>query len=165
MSKELNNITNAVMSKIREGKIKTRPKIYFILGSLLAFLGLVSSIVVSVFLFGLMRFLSRAHGPMGEYRLEQLLSSFPWWAPVFAVLGLISGIWLLRRYDFSYKIDFKIIIAGFILAIISAGVLIDMTGVNDTWVRRGPMKGMMQKYINEGGAQLDNEGGRGRGNW
>lgn len=164
MSKELNNITDAVMSKIREGKIETRPKIYFILGSLLAFLGLVSSIVISVFLFGLMRFLSRTHGPLGEYRLEQLLSSFPWWAPVFAVLGLISGIWLLRRYDFSYKIDSKIVVAGFILAIITAGVLIDMTGVNDAWVRRGPMKWMMQNYIGEHNTQFNNEGNRRAGN-
>lgn len=152
------------MGKIREGKIKTRPKLYFILGSLLAFLGLVSSIVVSAFLFGLMRFLSRNHGPMGEYRLEQFLASFPWWAPVFAILGLVLGIWLLRRYDFSYKIDFKIIILGFILAIITAGVLIDMTGLNDTWVRRGPMKGMMQNYIGENGTQLNNGGGRRGGN-
>ncbi len=153
------------MGKIHEGKIKTRPKIYFILGSLLAFLGLVSSIVVSVFLLGLMRFLSRAHGPMGEYRLEQILLSFPWWAPVFAALGLISGIWLLRRYDFSYKIDFKIIIASFILAIISAGIFIDMTGLNDSWVRRGPMKGMMQKYLQEDGTQLNSGWGRRSGNW
>ncbi|OGZ06079.1 MAG: hypothetical protein A2845_01540 [Candidatus Lloydbacteria bacterium RIFCSPHIGHO2_01_FULL_49_22] len=160
MSKELNNITDTIMGKIHGEQIKPRPKIYFILGSLLTFLGLVSSIVVSVFLFGLLRFLSRSHGPMGEYRLEQFLSSFPWWAPVFAILGLVLGIWLLRRYDFSYKIDFKIIIAGFIVAIITAGILVDMTGVNDAWVRRGPAKEMMQKYLNGDGARFDDAGWR-----
>lgn len=114
MSKELKNITDNIMDQIHEEKIKMRPKAYFILGSVLTFVGLVSSVVVSVFLVGLIRFSLRAHGPMASYRLDQILSSFPWWAPVFAIAGLVMGIWLLRRYDFSFKVNFKVVIIGFI---------------------------------------------------
>jgi hypothetical protein len=165
MSKELDTITDVVMGKIREGKIKTRPKIYFILGSLLAFLGLASSIILSVFLIGLLRFLSRSHGPMGEYRLEQILASFPWWAPVLAVLGLISGIWLLKRYDFSYKIDFKYVVVGLVLAVISLAFLLDMSGLNEVWASRGPMRGVMQQYLPSDGAQPGGGQNMHRGRW
>ncbi len=49
MSKELKNITETVMDKIRHGKIKMRPRVYFIIGSFLTFIGLVASILTSVF--------------------------------------------------------------------------------------------------------------------
>ncbi len=101
---------------------------------------------------------------MGECRLNQLLSSFPWWMLVLAILGLIIGIWLLRRYDFSYKINFKIIIVGVIFAIIVAGWLIDMIGLNDILIRRGPMKGMMKRYFQEKSIQPDSSWGKWKNN-
>jgi hypothetical protein len=164
MSKELKNITEAVMDKIHHEKIRMRPRAYFVLGSILTFVGLIASILTSVFLIGLMRFSLRSHGPMGEYRLEQLLSSFPWWAPVIAVLGLIVGIWLLRHYDFSYKIDFKVIIIGITVAIITAGWLVDMLGLNDALLRRGPMQGMMKQYLQENNIQFEQGFGRHKNN-
>jgi len=153
MSKELKNITGVVMDRIHQGKIKMRPRVYFVIGSLLTFIGLVTSMLTSVFLVGLMRFSFRSHGPMGEYRLDQLLSNFPWWTAVIAIMGLVIGIWLLRRYDFSYKISFKVIIVGVVSAIIVAGLLIDMTGLNDALLRRGPMQGMMKQYFQENNIQ------------
>jgi hypothetical protein len=153
MQKDLKNITDSVMSQIHSDKIKMRPRMYFVIGSTLTFVGLVSSIVSSIFFVGLMRFFSRSHGPMGSLRLDQILSSFPWWTPVLAVVALIVGIWLLRLYDFSLKVDFKLLVAGLILAVIVSGVVIDFIGLNDALFRRGPMKGMMRQYLREGPAQ------------
>ena len=153
MSKELKNITDNIMDQIHEEKIKMRPKAYFILGSVLTFVGLVSSVVVSVFLVGLIRFSLRAHGPMASYRLDQILSSFPWWAPVLAIVGLIAGIRLLRRFDFSFKVNFKVVIIGFILAVIVGGWIIDSVGLSDALIRRGPMQGMMRQYIQDNNIQ------------
>ena len=141
------------MDQIHQGKIKMRPRIYFIVGSLFVFLGLVSTILVSVFFVGLIRFSLRSHGPMGEYRIEQLITSFPWWAPVVAIFGSVFGLWLIRRYDFSYKINFKVIIVGFLMAVVAAGWLVDVTGLNDALVRRGPMRGMMKQYFQENNIQ------------
>lgn len=149
MSKELKNITDAVMNKIQKGDVKMRPRAYFIIGAILTFAGLVSSIVVAAFSVGLMRFSLRAHGPKGAYRLDQLIESFPWWAVILAIVGLGVGIWLIRRYDFSYKIDFKVIIAGFILAVMVGGLIIDMIGVNDALIRKGPLQRMMRHYSQE----------------
>lgn len=137
------------MDQIRNDSVKMRPRMYFVLGSTLTFVGLISSVVVSIFLIGLIRFSLRSHGPMGSFRLEQILSSFPWWAPVLAVVGLVVGIWLLRKYDFSFKVNFKMLIIGFVLAVIVGGVVVDLSGLNDILIRRGPMRGMMRQYIQD----------------
>jgi len=153
MSKELKNITNIVMNKIHEGKIKMHSRMYFVVGSLLTFVGLVASVLSSIFLIGLIRFSLRSHGPMGEYRMDQLLSSFPWWIAILAVLALIIGIWLLRQYDFSYKIDFKIVLIVFVAVVMVSGWIIDMTGLNDVWFSRGPMPRVMRQYFQENNIQ------------
>ena len=148
MSKELKNITENVMNQIHQGKIKMRPKLYFIIGSILTFLGSISAFVVSIFLVGLIRFSLRTHWGRGaQYKLDQILSDFPWWIIIFAIVSLVIGIWLIRKYDFSYKIKPWIIILGFILSIVVAGWTIDMIGLNDTLSHRGPMKGMMNNYF------------------
>lgn len=153
MSKELKNISDSVMGKIRQGKVSMRPRAYFIMGSLFTFVGLVLSILTSIFLIGLLRFSLRSNGPMGEIRLDELLSRFSWWGPVCALLGLVIGISLLRRYDFSYKVNFKVIIIGFVMAIIAAGWVLDMTGLNEVLLRQGPMQGVMKQYIEKNNNQ------------
>jgi uncharacterized membrane protein YjjP (DUF1212 family) len=159
MSKVVKNITDNIMDQIHNENIKMRPKMYFIAGSILTFVGLASSVIVSVFFVGLMRFSLRSHGPMASYRLEQILSSFPWWAPFFAIVGLVAGIWLLRKYDFAFKRNFKVLAIGFILAIIAGGWLVDSFGLNDALMRRGPMQGIMRQYLDDS----DNERGQGWG--
>lgn len=135
------------MDKIKKGQIKMRPRIYFILGSSLVFAGLVASSVTAIFLISLMRFVLRTHGPMGQYRLEQLLSSFSLWVPLVAILALIFGAVLLRQFDFSYKKNFWFLVLGFVLAIIATGIIIDMTGLDNIWLKRGPMRGMMKNIV------------------
>jgi hypothetical protein len=163
MSKELKNITDNIMDQIHGEKIKIKPKAYFIIGSVLTFIGLASSVVVSIFLVGLMRFSLRAHGPMASYKFDKILSSFPWWALVLAVTGLMLGIWLLRKYDFSFKINFKFIVIGFILAVIIGGWIFDSIGLSDVLARRGPMQGIMKQYMQENNIQSGKGGDQGMG--
>ncbi len=153
MPKELKNITENIMEQINQGKLKMKPKGYFILGSIITFIGLVSTVIVSTFSVGLIRFSLRSHGPMGQYKFDQILSSFPWWTLLLAILGLALGIWLIRQYDFSYKLKPWLVIAGFVLAIIIGGYIIDITGANDVMSQKGPMRGMMKKYIQENNIQ------------
>ena len=147
MPKDIKNITEEIMKKIDIGEIKMKPKWYFIMGSILTFIGLVSTMVVSTFSVGLIRFSLRSHGPMGQYKLDQMIADFPWWTLILAILSLILGIWFIHKYDFSYKIKPWLIIVGFILAIIVGGYIIDITGINDVMSRQGPMRGMMKNYI------------------
>ena len=145
MSEELKNIEEKVMMQIYQGKIKIKPRIYFVIGSILTFIGLVSSIITSVFMFGLLKFSLRIHyGRGAQYKLEQMLLEFPWWIIVLAILGLLLGIYFIRKYDFSYKKNPLVIIIGFILAILLAGWFIDAVGLNEILLHSGPMKGIMR---------------------
>jgi len=62
-----------------------------------------------------------------------------------AVLGLVIGTWLLHRYDFSYKIDFRVLVIGVIVAVFIAGWFIDFVGINNVLSRREFMRGLYQK--------------------
>ena len=147
MPKDIDNIEKNIMSQIHQGKIKMRPKIYFIAGSILTFIGFVSTIIVSTFTVGLVKFSLRAHGPMSQYKLDQILSNFPWWIFVIGILSLIIGIWIIHRYNFLYKVKPWIVIIVFIFSILVAGWIIDETGINVKLFRQGPMKGFMHNYI------------------
>ncbi len=149
MSKKELTIKEKVMDQIKEDRVTMRPRWYFLFGSILMFLGLLSSVIVSVFLLSITKFALRTHGPMGQYRLEQLLDSFPWWAPILTLVLLIIGIYLLRKYDFSYRKNFLFIVISLITALIIAVFLIDAFGLNDLWFRNGPMKGVMRQYMQE----------------
>jgi len=150
MSKELNKTTEDIMNEIHKRQIKMRPKLYFILGYILTITGLVFSFTTSIFFVGLTRFTIRSHGRMGQYRLEQLISNFPWWMLILAILGLIFGILLLRKYDFSYKINFKLLIIGLIISIVIGGFAIDMIGLNNFWTHRNQAykQGQLRKINN-----------------
>jgi hypothetical protein len=134
------------MSQIRSGHAKIKPRWYFILGSLAALSGIVSLIIILIFLVSLTTFYLRTHGPMGVIRYEQLFSSFPWWAPLVAIIGLGLGIWLLKKYDFSYKKNLTLIIIGSVVAVLLAGWLINYFGFDAIWMKKGPIRGFYQKY-------------------
>lgn len=150
MSKELKNIEDNVMKQITLGKIKMKPKMYFIFGSILTFIGLVSTIIVSALMVGLIRFSLRNHGGWrAQYKLEQMINEFPWWIIVIAIIGLMVGIWLIKKYDFTYKIKSWILILGFIFAIVFAGLIMDKIGVNYYLMRGNPMKRMMKIHVDQ----------------
>jgi hypothetical protein len=133
-----------IMTKVKAGEINMKPKWYFVLGSSLLFLALVALIVLAVFLFNVSLFALRRQGPMRLWRLEMLLSNLPLWIPILAILALWGGIKLLKKYDFSYKKNFLLIIITFIITIIAAAWAIDSLGLNEFWSRKEPMRRFYQ---------------------
>jgi hypothetical protein len=129
-----------IMSKVKSNEIAMKPRWYFVIGSLLMVSGLVGLSIGAIFITNITLFLLRRHGPMGEWRLQLMLNSFPWWVPILAIAGIVSGIWLLKKYDFSYKKNFWLIVTGFIISIFFAAFILDYLGLNDIWSRQGPMK-------------------------
>lgn len=146
MSKKTINLEKSIMVKIKSGKIAMKPRWFFVLGSISMILGLIAASISAIFLINLMFFLLRQHGPMGEWRLQLMVESFPWWVLLFGLGGIASGICLLKKYDFSYKKNFSIISGIFVLAIIFAAFLINLTGINDLWSRQGPMRKFYQRH-------------------
>lgn len=140
------NLEKTVMAKITAGSINMKPRWFFVLGSVLMMLGLVSASIGAIFLMNLLFFSLRQHGPMGEWRLQLILKSFPWWILLLAIAGIASGIYLLKKYDFSYKKNFALIAGVFVIALILAAFLINLTGINDLWSRQRQMRRIYQKH-------------------
>ena len=138
------------MARIEHEHIAMKPKWLFALGSLAMGIGVAGSAIVAVFLVSLISFSLRTHGPMGDIRFQQLISNFPWWAPIVSFAGILIGIWLLRKYDFSYKRGFVTIALIFIFGIIASGFLIDYLGLEALWSRRGPMQRFYERYDGSG---------------
>ncbi len=127
------------MQKIKSGNVVMKPKWIFVAGSILTTIGLIGISISSVFLLNLTMFLIRKRGS-GIGRLNLMLDSFPLWIPFVAVLGIIAGVWFLKKYDFSYRKNFWYIVCGFIVSIVLAAFMVDYLGLNETWSRRGPMQ-------------------------
>ena len=171
MQKSKLKIKENVMEQIHDEKITMKPRSYFFIGSTLTLIGLVASVIVSVFLISLVSFMLRPHGPMGDYRLNLMIESFPWWILILAIGGIGAGIFMLKKYDFSYKANFWLIILGFLIAVIIGGILVDLTGLNNIWLKRGPLNSVMRNYYKDGSFErsfkknesgLHNGQGRGR---
>lgn len=143
------DLEKAVMAKVNSSEISMKPRWYFIAGSFLIMAGLIGFSILAIFLTNLTLFLLRQHGPMGQWKLQLILNGFSWWIPIFAILGIIGGIRLLKKYDFSYKKSFWLIILGFITSIILAAFILDYSGLNDTWSRQGPMRRFYQQINNQ----------------
>lgn len=137
-----------VMDKIKSEQIKMKPRLYFVAGSLFMIIGLIGLTAGAIFLTNLTIFLIRKKGP-GYGRLEAMLDSFPWWIPALAVVGVILGGILLKKYDFSYRKNFSLIIIGFVISILAAAFMLNYLGLNDTWSHQGPMRKFYQQIENQ----------------
>jgi len=135
----------AIMTKVKSREITMRPRWHFVIGSVFMVFGLGAISIGVVFLTNVMLFLIRRHGPNGQWRLQQLLDSFPRWIPLLAIIGTVCGIRMLRAYDFSYKKNFVTISIGFIFVIVLTAFGIDYLGLNEYWSRRGPMRRFYQQ--------------------
>lgn len=139
------NLETEIISQIKTRKITMKPRWYFVAGSLLLFSGLVGLSMGIIFLVNLSAFLIRRNGPLMSWRLQSILSTFPWWIPIMAAVGIILAVWLLKKYDFSYKKNFPLIIVAFILSILLAGLLIDSLGLNEQ-ISKGRMRGFYKRF-------------------
>ena len=150
----------SIMTKVKSNEISMKPRWYFVFGSFFMVFGLAGLSIIAVYLTNLIFFLLREHGPMGQWRLQVLLYSVPFWIPLFAAVGIGFGIWMLRAYDFSYKKNFLTIILGFIIAIILTGFILDYIGLNAVWSHQGPMTRFYQQIE---GQNATSPRGSGRG--
>lgn len=158
---KVTDLKSKVVSAVEKGQVSMRPRLYFVAGSLLSFLGLLVTSVVLVFATYLTRFAITHPGPGAERKLALLLSSLPWYIPALAVASLVGGLYLLRRYDFSYKKNF-----GYILAIIVAGLwlgslALERSAVEEFLTTRGYFRQLLQQ--NSPRPSAPNFPGTGRG--
>lgn len=148
-----------MMSAIAKEQVKMKPRWYFVLGSVLMTGGLTGLVILSIFVVSVVSFSLCTHIPAGNFHAihyKKLLSTFPWGAVAVAGVGIGFGILLLKKYDFSYRKNFLLIILSGIVAILFAGWLVNYTGLDTIWMKRGPMRDFYHRY--DGGAMMGGSG-------
>lgn len=140
------DLENQIMSKVKSGEITMKPKWYFLVGTLVMYASIVGLSIGAIFMANVSLFLLRHQGPRYQWRLDLMLTTFPWWIPILAVIGCLASIWLLKQYDFSYKKNYRLIVVGFVLALLMSAWIIDVLRINETWAGRGPMRRFYKKW-------------------
>lgn len=131
------NIKTNIIKKINNQEIVMRPRWVFYLGSALSVIGLSLSSLLALLSIQLLRFRLTHPGIGAARKLDFVLTTLPWYIPVLAIVGLVGGYLLLKRYDFSYRKNFSLITVIIILALIMGSYLLDRLGLDSFLSGRG----------------------------
>lgn len=141
-----------------------RPRWYFLLGSFLSLISLVMLSAAILFLLNLILFSLEHQQFFSSPRFSLLISLIPLWLPLLAILGLVAGILLLRRYDFSYRHNFSLIIIFLLASLFLGSYLLSRSGLNEYISTRTPMRELYQDLgLTPPGKSLTPNPGQGRG--
>jgi hypothetical protein len=146
------NIKANILKKIESDEVVMRPAWVFYFGSALSMIGLFVSSAIALLSIHLLRFRLTHPGVGAARKLEFVISTLPWYIPVLAVVGLIGGYLLLKRYDFSYRKNLGLITIVIVLGLIASSYLLDYLGFNSFLNKRGYFR---QIYMQEQRGRLN----------
>ena len=121
------DLSQKVMQEIKRREVKMRPRLYFVFGSILLGLGLAGAIIIAIFFLNLFVFRLRVLGPANCLQL----ANFPWTVLLTSVIGIVVGLALLKRHEFSYKKNFLTLAIVLIVVVGVLGFLLDRVGFNE----------------------------------
>jgi hypothetical protein len=102
------SLSEIMISKIKTGEIKMKPRFYFVLKGLLLGLGLAFTLLASFFLVGMIIFMLRHNGLLllpqfGFKGIRILIDSLPWFLLIIAILFIIVLEFFAKHYKFVYQ--------------------------------------------------------------
>lgn len=139
------NITSSVIAKIKHNALTIRPRWHFVLGAALSAIGIAISAALSLIAIHLLRFRLTHPGIGASRKLDFILNNLPWYIPVFALVGLLGGYLLLRRYDFSYRKNFGYIIFAVLIGLVLGSYGLSSLRLDDFLTRRGYFRQIYQE--------------------
>jgi hypothetical protein len=123
-------IHDEVLEQIRSGKLRMKPRLFFVLKAALVTILMVLILTLSVWLASFISFGLRLSGHesllgFGARGIGIFVSIFPWWLALLDLLliGLVS--WLLRRFKFGYRKPVLYLLGGVLVCGVGAGLLFD----------------------------------------
>ncbi len=124
-----------VLNKIKQGKIKMKPKSYFIFKTLFFGAGVVFAFLLSVFLISFIIFLLRASGILnlpayGLRGIAMFFGSLPWFLIIFTIIFIIVLEVFAKRFSIVYRKPLVYSILGIIIIILLVGVFIAKTPIH-----------------------------------
>lgn len=107
-SQKKSSLSKGVLDKIETGQVKMRPRIHFVLKSLLITLGLILTTLFALYLISFVVFVLRTSGVFylpgfGFPGLKIFLISFPWLLIFIAIILIIVIEILVKHFSFAYR--------------------------------------------------------------
>ena len=138
-----------VMKKIHKGQIRMRPRIYFVLGSVMVGVGLVllvglSALVTHAFYVRLVVLARMGFENVSLGWCLMWMRFFPWEMLIVAMLMILVGGYLLRKYEFVYKRGLGLVLVVMVLVMVVLTMLMNWFGL-DGFVRQKPV--LKQLYL------------------
>lgn len=137
---EKKSIRNSVLEKIKNGHTAMKPKWHFILKTVLAGIGIIIVVLLTLLVASLIIFILRDNGgwfvpAFGMRGMGRFIISIPWLL-VLACIAFIGVLELLvRKYSFAYRKPFLYSIIGIIIFVIVGGVGISATNMHNRFSR------------------------------
>lgn len=136
------DISKTLEEKIAQEEITMRPQWHFVLASFLLGFGTIGVLSSTIFTLSLFFFHWRMHEILEQVVPERLLwatmlRNIPWLYLLVSIALFYISLSLLKKYEFSYKKNWPLLLLGLLIAIIFSSFFVDRIGVNDR-LRRHP---------------------------
>ena len=129
------SISDKVLGQIKGGQVKMRPKIYFILKTLLIVFGIFTVALFALYLVSFIVFALQASGAwyLSKFGFQGIKASIvliPWLLIFVALLLIITLEALVKRFSFSYRQPILYSVLGIIIFVLLGSFAIGKTGLH-----------------------------------
>ena len=158
------SVADSVMEQIEKRHVKMRPRWYFMAGSFMLGIGFVSAIFISVALLLLTIHYFSIFGEVEHFNPNRpswwqvLLRTFPWDYLLLTIISTAAGFKLLKKYDATYKFDWKILASALVISTLVVTLLVNATGLPRKILNRTPMHPRMEERMFEQRRRFSLEG-------
>jgi hypothetical protein len=141
------DLSKDIIKRIKKGKVKMRPKAYFVAGSTLLGIGFAGFLLFAIVFMNRAFFRFRVFGPFGNLFLGRagirpFILTFPFLSLILALTGIVGGLFILRRYEFSYKRSLVTLLVGTTAFVITAGAVLDVVGFGEKVASAGTISSL-----------------------
>lgn len=150
------NITSEVQEKIQSGKLKMKPKAFFVLQSTLYIIGAILVLGFTLYLASFIFFILRANGIMDLPRFGfrgygVILTSLPWLLIILSIILVIILELLGKHFSFVYRWPLMYSLLGVVVVVLTFGVLVGQSRVHYSVLSRAenrslPFAGPMYRH-------------------
>jgi small-conductance mechanosensitive channel len=151
----MSELKDDLMKKIGEGEVKMRSKNFFIFAKAAIEVGLISLLILVIYLFNLSIYLPKRDlgfaprsmmGPgSGLGRQALTLNVIPWHYLIFGIIALAMAFWLIYRYTGAYKkhVVWTLIVVA--VVILLSSFVLSLSGVNERLENHRRLKGLYNR--------------------
>jgi hypothetical protein len=142
------DFTQEIMTQISTGQVKMRSKLCFAIGSIglgmaISVIASLGALIISLILFSLKLAAPLEYLRFGPQGIRPFFANLPLVFMVLAALAIVLVIFLLKKYDFSYRHNLWGLVLGVIALILTTGVIFDRVGAQQHLMRRSMLRPLL----------------------